>query len=390
MALAALLLDLDGTLVDANAAHAESMVRAAAEFDVRVPRDRIDREIGKGADLLTPDVFGPAFEAEHGDAFRKAVGRHFKEIAAETRLRLFDGAERLIDEARARGLRLALASSSTEDDLDATFRSVGTDLRDQVDVVTTSSDADASKPEPDILAVAARKLGVPPAACALVGDTIFDGEAARRAGVAFVGVATWTASETDLKTAAARAAFASTEALVDNLDAALGAAAPGDGVLTAETLEALTAEALREAEAAVDAGDAPIGAVIADSTGMILSRGRNRASGGRLRHAETEALRDLRGDVPPGSVLVTTLEPCAMCLGAAAEAGVHAVVYALEAPPNGAAGRLLPVPGDVEARRALPLVACGPGRAASLALVRRAAASGGFAAQLLASIEAGG
>lgn len=390
MALAALLLDLDGTLVDANAAHAESMVRAAAEFDVRVPRDRIDREIGKGGDLLTPDVFGPAFEKEHGDAFREAVARHFEQIAAETRLRLFDGAERLIAAARARGLRLALASSSTEGDLDATFASVGTDLRDLVDAVTTSSDAEASKPHPDILTVAAQKLGVPPAACALVGDTVFDGEAARRAGVAFIGVATWTASETDLKTAGARATFASTEALVDGLDAALDAAAPGAGVLTAGTLEALTAEALREAEAALGAGDAPIGAVIADQDGTVFARGRNRASAGRLHHAETEALRALAGDAPAGAVLVTTLEPCAMCVGAAAEAGVHAVVYALEAPPNGAAGRLLPVPGDVPGRRVLPLVACGPGRAASLALVRRAAAEGGFAARLLASIEARG
>ena len=386
MALAALLLDLDGTLVDANAAHAESMVRAAAEFDVRVPRDRIDREIGKGADLLTPDVFGPAFEAEHGDAFREAIARHFKDIAGETPLRLFDGAERLIAEARARGLRLALASSSSTEDLDATFASVGTDLRDQVDVVTTSSDADASKPAPDVLTVAARKLGVPPAACALVGDTVFDGEAARRAGVAFIGVVTWTAGEEDLRTAGARATAASTAALADRLDAALAAAAPGAGRLTDAALEALMAEALREAEAALAAGDLPVGAVIAGSDGTVLARSRNRGSEGRLRHAETEALRALRGDPPPGSVLVTTLEPCAMCLGAATEAGVHAVVYALEAPPNGAAGRLLPVPGDVTGRRVLPLVACGPKRAASLDLVRRAAASDSFAARLLESL----
>ncbi len=390
MALAALLLDLDGTLVDANAAHAESMVRAAAEFDVRVPRDRIDREIGKGGDLLTPDVFGPAFEAEHGDAFREAVARHFDQIAAETPFRLFDVAERLIAGARARGLRLALASSSTEADLDATFASAGVDLRERVDVVTTASDADASKPSPDVLLVAARKLGVPPAACALVGDTVFDGDAARRAGVAFVGVATWRASETELATAGARATFASAEALADAFDAALDAAAPGPGALTADVLGALTAEALREAEAALDAGDAPIGAVVADSAGTVLARGRNRGSEGRLRHAETEALGALAGGVPPGSVLVTTLEPCAMCLGAAAEAGLHAVVYALEAPPNGAAGRLLPVPGDAAGRGVLPLVARGPGREASLALVRRAAAAGGFAARLLASVEARG
>ena len=389
MALAALLLDLDGTLVDANAAHAESMVRAAAGFDLLIPRDRIDREIGKGADLLTPDVFGPAFEAEHGDAFRESVGRHFAAIAAAERLRLFDGAERLIAGARARGLRVALASSSSEADLDATFASVGTDLRDLVDATTTASDADASKPEPDVVLAAARALGVPVSACALVGDTVFDGEAARRAGAAFVGVATWTATRADLRRAGARATFGTTAALADGLDAALAAAAPGPHALTDAVLGALTDAALTEAEAALDAGDAPVGAVVARADGTVLARGRNRSAtgGSRLRHAETEALHALGASDEPGLVLVTTLEPCAMCLGAAAEAGLHAVVYALDAPLNGAARRLMPVAADVAGASVVPLVSRGPGRAASLALVRRAAARGGFAARLLASLD---
>jgi tRNA(Arg) A34 adenosine deaminase TadA len=78
-----------------------------------------------------------------------------------------------------------------------------------------------------------------------------------------------------------------------------------------------------------------------------------------------------------------------MCVGAAAEAGVHAVVYALEAPLNGASRRLLPVSSDVEGGRPGAVVSRGPGRDASLALVRRAARSGGFAARLLRSIEDG-
>ena len=390
MALSALLLDLDGTLVDSNAAHAEAMRRAAAEFGVVLNRGRFDAGIGMGGDLLTLDVLGDAFEAEHGDAFREAMGRHFKRIAEAEPLKLFDGAERLIAAARARGLRVALASSASADDLDATFASVGTDLRERVDAVTTASDAGASKPEPDIVRVAAAKLGLPTVACALVGDTVFDGTAARRAGAAFVGVATWRYSEPDLLGAGARAAFASTADLVDRFDEALAAASPGPHALTGDTLAALAADALREAEAAARAGDAPIGAVVARADGTVLARGRNRSAtgGDALRHAETEALHALlsAGAAEPGSVLVTTLEPCAMCLGAAAEAGIHAVVYALEAPPNGAAGRLLAVRGDIAGRRIDPLVSPGPGRKASLALVRQAAGEGGFAARLLASL----
>lgn len=391
MALAALLLDLDGTLVDANVAHAESFARAAAEAGIVLPRDRFDQEIGKGGDLLVPAVFGPEFEREHGDAVRESAARHFRLIAEAERLRLFDGAERIIEAARALGLRVALASSSTEEDLDATFASVGTDLRERVDAVTTASDADASKPEPDILAAAAAKLGVPLVACALVGDTVFDGEAARRAGAAFIGVATWVASESDLVGAGARAVNDSTAGLAGSLDATLEMASPGPHVLTTDALDRLMEEALAEAEAALDAGDEPIGAVVARADGTVLSRGRNRAASGGdpLRHAETEALHALAaaGTAEPGLVLVTTLEPCAMCLGAAAEAGLHAVVYALEAPLNGAARRLIPVSGDVSGGRPVPLVARGPGRDASLALVRRAARSGGFAERLVASLD---
>ncbi|HEX8298059.1 MAG TPA: HAD-IA family hydrolase [Rubricoccaceae bacterium] len=386
MALAALLLDLDGTLVDSNAAHTEAMVRAAADLGVTVPADRIDLGIGKGGDLLSPDLFGPAFEAEHGEAFRDGAGRHFAHVAAREPLQTFDGAAALIDAARVRGLRLALASSAAAEDLDATFNSTGLDLRERVDVVTTSSDAEASKPEPDLLLVAAEKLGVPPGACALVGDTVFDAEAARRAGVAFIGLATWRASEEELKAAGACATFASTVDLVAGLDSALDAASPGEHALTDDVLEALMDTALGEARAALDAGNAPIGAVVARADGSVLARSRNCSTTGqdRLRHAETEALHALGGAVEPGAVLVTTLEPCAMCLGAAAEAGVHVVVYALEAPLNGAAGRLLPT----RAGGQLPLVACGPKRQASLALVREAAAAGdGFASHLLESLD---
>ena len=388
MALSALLLDLDGLLADSNAAHAEAFARAAADADLPLPQDRFNREIGKGADHVVPDVFGPGVEAERGDALRDAVGAAFREIAAARTLRLFDGAESLIRAARERGLQLALATSSASDDLDALFASVGVDLRDRFDLVTTSSDVDGSKPDPDLVRTAADELGVPPAACALVGDTVYDAEAARRGGAAFVGVATWVWSEDDLRGAGARAVYPSTAALVRDLDAALGQAAPGDHALSSRGAGRLMDAALAQAREAFEAGDLPIGAAVGRGDGTVVAVGRNRATtaGDRLRHAETDALHALAaagGLGEPGLVLATTLEPCAMCLGAMTEAGVHASVYALEAPPNGAAGRLAPLPG-----RTLPLVAPGSGRAESLDLLRRAAArDGGFAERLMAAVE---
>ena len=387
MALAALLLDLDGTLVDTNAAHAEAFVRAATRRGIPLPRDRYDREIGKGADQLVADVFGPTVEQEQGDALRDETAAAFRQIAAAEPFSLFGGAEALIEAARDRGLKLALATSSTAEDLDAVFESVGTDLRDRFDVVTTASDVDASKPEPDLLQVLAERLGVPPAACALVGDTIYDGEAARRAGCAFVGVATWVWDADALRRSGARAVYPSTAALSADLGAALAEAAPGKRALTVRAQGDLMEAALRQARGALDAGDLPVGAVIGRADGTVVAEGRNRTTtrGDRLWHAETDALHRLAeagalGE--PGLVLATTLEPCAMCLGAMTEAGLHATVYALEAPPNGTRGHLSPLPG-----RRLPLVAPGPGREESLGLLREAAArDGGFAARLVASV----
>ncbi|WP_420456872.1 HAD-IA family hydrolase [Rubrivirga sp.] len=389
MSASVLLLDLDGTLVDSNAAHARAFARAAAEFGIPIARDRFDRVIGKGADHVVPDVFGTSFERDRGDAFRDALGRHFHQIAREESLAVFDGAERLAEAARRRGLSVALATSSSEDDLDALFASAGVDFRDRVDYVTTSSDVDGSKPEPDLVRVVAEHFGVPAAGCVLVGDTVYDGQAARRGGAAFVGVTTWTWSQEDLEGAGARAVYPSVAALADDFDAALDAAQPGQAALTADAADALMAEALDQARAALDAGDAPIGAVIGRADGTVLARGRNRATtaGDRLRHAETDALHTLMAGpgADDGLVLATTLEPCSMCLGAMTEAGIHATIYALEAPPNGARGALDPLPG-----RRQPLVAAWDRghRSASLDLVRQGArAQGGFMQRLLDAIR---
>ena len=393
MSASVLLLDLDGLLVDSNAAHSQGFVEAASAAGVPIPRDRIDREIGKGTALLIGDVFGEGFDREHGDDLKEAAGQRFREIAGERSLAVFEGAERLAEAARQRGLKTALATSSTEDDLDAIFESAGVDFRERVDYVTSASAVDASKPAPDLVGVVAEHFGVPTAACVLVGDTVYDVRAARRAGAAAVGVATWVWSEADLRGEGARATYPTTAALADDLDGALAAAVPGEAAFTAATADALTNEALAEAEAAHEAGDTAIGAVIARPDGEVVARGRNRAgTGDRLRHAETEALHALMQTEHAGAddlVLVTSLEPCAMCLGAATEAGIHAVLYPLEAPPNGADGHLDPLPG-----RRLPLVARWTGdgdrhRARSLDALRQSAArDGGFAQRLVDAIDA--
>jgi HAD superfamily hydrolase (TIGR01509 family) len=118
------------------------------------------------------------------------VSRAFHDIATSRSFVVFEGAEGLLELLRTRGVRLALATSSREEDLDLMMQSAGVDLRMHFDAVVTKSDVDASKPDPDVVECALEKLGLPPERCLMIGDTKYDVLSARRAGVATVGVLT--------------------------------------------------------------------------------------------------------------------------------------------------------------------------------------------------------
>lgn len=351
----ALIFDLDGTLVDTNDAHVESWVRALDRHGYRAFPDRLRPEMGKGGDNLFPDLFGADAEARDGEAVRKTVGEEFVRIVGrERRIRAFDDALALLDAVRARGLRTALATSSAPEHLEATLASAGLGtpdggpLRDRFDAVVTKGDVEASKPAPDVVLAAVAKLGLSPAQCALVGDTPHDAESAKRAGVVTLGVlAGGMNDERTLLRAGARAVWRDPAHLLADLDAALRIASPGRARLTAEVLEALMREALAAAEAGMAAGEAPIGCVLADGDARVLVRAHNEqnASRNRIAHAEIVAFARAAGRLPEGArdlVLVSTLEPCVMCTGAAMEGAVDTIVYGLQAPADSGTTRVRP------------------------------------------------
>jgi HAD superfamily hydrolase (TIGR01549 family) len=203
MTITGMIFDVDGTLVDTNPTHVEAWRRAFREFGFEVSRDRIVPEIGKGGDKLVPSVLGPALDERLGDALRAAQKKEFLALAERTRFRVFPGTEEILAVCRDRGIRTAVATSSNDKHLDATLASAGLDLRPLVDAVVTKSDADASKPSPDLVLAAVSELGVPAADCAMVGDTVYDGQACQAAGIAFLGVMTGPASEAELLEAGA-------------------------------------------------------------------------------------------------------------------------------------------------------------------------------------------
>jgi HAD superfamily hydrolase (TIGR01509 family) len=176
---------VDGTLVDSNDAHALAWVRALAEAGVAVEFATVRRLIGKGGDKLLPEVSGIDAESDKGKGISKRRGEIFRKEYLPA-LKPFPGAKELLARMKQTGLELAVASSSKKDELKGLLKVCGAD--EFIEARTSSDDAENSKPDPDIIHAALDRLGHPPAKVVLLGDTPYDVEASRRAGIRVVAV----------------------------------------------------------------------------------------------------------------------------------------------------------------------------------------------------------
>jgi HAD superfamily hydrolase (TIGR01509 family) len=179
------LLDVDGTLIDSNEAHALAWSDALREFGKEVPPDRVRPLIGMGGDKLIPMFLGVEANSDRGKAFARTRGRIFLERYVP-RLRPTRGAKALVARLEAEGLRLVIATSANSEELNAMLAQVGLD--DLIARKTSASDAESSKPDPDIVHAALEKARLSAAAAIMLGDTPYDIEAATRAGVACVAL----------------------------------------------------------------------------------------------------------------------------------------------------------------------------------------------------------
>jgi HAD superfamily hydrolase (TIGR01509 family) len=179
------ILDVDGTLVDSNDAHAHSWVEALAEHGIRVPFANVREKIGMGGDKLLPAVSGIEEDSPEGEKLSRRRREIFKERYLPL-LRAFPGAKELLVRMHEQGLTLAVASSAKEDELHALLELCGAD--DLVEARTSSDDAERSKPDPDIVRSALAAVGLPAGEVVMLGDTPYDIEAAGRAGVGVIAL----------------------------------------------------------------------------------------------------------------------------------------------------------------------------------------------------------
>lgn len=152
------LLDIDGTLVDSNDAHAQAWVQALAEEGHDVLFETVRPLIGMGGDKLLPKVSGLDAESSEG---KKITTRRAEIFLKEylPKLRPTCGAEALKRLMKARGLKLSIASSAKKDELDPLMKICG--AHPFVEAATFSDDTDRSKPDPDMLQAALKAFDLP-------------------------------------------------------------------------------------------------------------------------------------------------------------------------------------------------------------------------------------
>ena len=212
----AFIFDIDGTLVDSNELHVDSWDRAFRKFGKQFPREALRAQIGKGSDQYLPEFLTKKEIADFGkelDEYRSELFR--KEYLP--RVRPFPKVRELFQRIRDDHKRIVLATSGKKADTEYYIKLLK--IENLIEGYTSGDDADNSKPAPDIFAASLKKLGgISPADAVTVGDTRFDIEAARKAGLTTIAFLCGGTSESVLCESGAVAIYRDPADFLDHYD----------------------------------------------------------------------------------------------------------------------------------------------------------------------------
>jgi HAD superfamily hydrolase (TIGR01549 family) len=184
--IAAVIFDIDGTIVDSVTLHAKAWQRTFAKFGKNILLEDIRAQIGKGADQLLPVYFSKEKLEEFGEAMERYREELFK-IEYLGKVKAFPKVRELFQRIKQDHKQIALASSAKKDEL-ATYKEIA-QIGDLVETETSSDDVERSKPCADVFHAALDQLGQPaPQSVIAVGDTPYDAAAAGRANIRCIGL----------------------------------------------------------------------------------------------------------------------------------------------------------------------------------------------------------
>lgn len=205
-------LDVDGTLVDSVYAHVQAWSHAFHAIGTDVPAWRIHRAIGMGADRLVPKVAGQRVEDALGDEVRSLHGEYYHQLFSL--VRPLPGADDLLALLRKSGLTVVLATSGDPEEIDRALELLA--APDVASALVTSSEVSQSKPAADIVEAALAKAGSRRAV--MVGDSVWDVGAAKRADIPAIGLRCGGFSAPELLESGAAAVFDDPADLVHRFD----------------------------------------------------------------------------------------------------------------------------------------------------------------------------
>jgi beta-phosphoglucomutase family hydrolase len=184
----AAIFDWDGVVIDSSTQHEKSWELLAAETGKPLPTGHFKKGFGKKNQVIIPDVLAWSHDPEEIQRLGDRKEELYRELVSEGGMTILPGASELLAALKASGIPRAVASSTSRTNLEAIFASTG--LHQFFDAVVSAEDVVKGKPAPDVFLKAASLLGVPPKSCIVFEDALFGIEAAQRAGMKVVAVAT--------------------------------------------------------------------------------------------------------------------------------------------------------------------------------------------------------
>ncbi|WP_307038020.1 HAD family hydrolase [Arthrobacter sp. B3I4] len=210
---AAVLFDVDGTLIDSSYIHTLAWWRAFRQAGYDVPMASIHRSVGMGGDKILDSLLPKDRDTDEDADIMTSHAAVFSTYWPS--LRRLDGARELLAQCHDSGLAVALASSARGVDLEVLRATIDADAF--IHAATSSADAEESKPAPDILVAALKAVDVSAENAVYVGDAVWDIYAAGALNIPAIGLTCGGTSEAELREAGAVEVYENPRELLDNL-----------------------------------------------------------------------------------------------------------------------------------------------------------------------------